>query len=60
MLTRYWIEFKSDGNNKIPTGFGYGCGVTAYDYADALKIIKTKVFKNSSFLKLKLKKKMWT
>jgi hypothetical protein len=41
-LIRYWFEF--EGN--IPIGFNLGCGVTAWNYEDALNILKERVFKD--------------
>ena len=42
-LHRFWIEFKKPLPS-LSLGLGLGCGVTAYNYADALKILKEKVF----------------
>jgi hypothetical protein len=55
MLTRFWIEFNADGD-KIPIGLSYGCGVTAYDFSDALKIIQTKIFKGQNLPDIRIKK----
>ncbi|WPV00060.1 hypothetical protein SNE26_29035 [Mucilaginibacter sp. cycad4] len=42
-FTRYWFEFEFSHN--IPPGLGYGCGITAYSYDDALGILSRDVFK---------------
>ena len=44
-LKRFWFTFK-----KPPqfSPFGIGCGVTAFDYADALNILSAKVFVKAS------------
>ena len=55
MLTRYWIEFKYDKPSDLPYGFCNGCGITAFDFNDALKIIQEKIFKNASIPELKAK-----
>jgi len=55
MLTRFWIEFDTD-RDKIPLGLGYGCGVTAYDFSDALKIIQTKIFNGQNLPDIRAKK----
>ena len=55
MLTRFWIEF-DEGNNTISHGLGYCCGVTAFDFADALKIIQTKIFKGKNLPDIRTKK----
>jgi hypothetical protein len=51
-LTRFWIEFESRD-----TVFGYGmsagCGVTAWNYDDALNILKEKVFHDKSLPDIK-------
>jgi hypothetical protein len=50
MLHRFWFTFEN------PPQFdplGLGCGVTAYDYADASNILKTKVFGEEPALEIK-------
>lgn len=42
MLTRYWIRFKSNEEHEGATILRY-CGVTAFDFEDALKMIKRQV-----------------
>ena len=44
LLTRFWFEFDIANPFEYPSGIGRGCGVTAYDYRDALKILDEKVF----------------
>ena len=55
MLTRYWIEFKSDEPSDLPYGLSYGCGVTAFDFTDAIKIIQDKIFKGNAPPEVKIK-----
>lgn len=55
MLTRYWIEFKSDKPSELPYGLGYGCDVTAFDFQDAIKIIRDKIFKGNITPEIKTK-----
>lgn len=43
-MTRYWFEFKINSTSAFPPGIGIGCGVTAHDYADAIKLLDEKVF----------------
>ncbi|WP_343694012.1 hypothetical protein [Chitinophaga sp.] len=46
-MTRYWFEFDIplvDAHN-LPSGLLIGCGITAYNYEDAISILKDKVFK---------------
>lgn len=43
-MDRYWFEFDIDSASNFPPGIGMGCGVTAYNYEDALKILDEKVF----------------
>jgi hypothetical protein len=44
-MKRFWFEFEMDDISKYPGGIGYGCGVRAIDYDDAINILKQKVFK---------------
>jgi hypothetical protein len=43
-MNRYWFEFEIDSAFNFPPGTGIGCGVTAYDYNDAIKILDEKIF----------------
>jgi len=46
-MTRYWFKFDAKHDDKnIPFGLNMGCGITAYDYEDALLILQHKVFKS--------------
>lgn len=42
-LRRYWFRFAVN-SAALPPGLRLGCGVTAYDYDDAMSILKAKVF----------------
>ena len=43
-LTRYWFEFEPA---EQPTWWSiFGCGVTAYDYEDAVTLMREHVFKD--------------
>jgi hypothetical protein len=44
MLVRYWFEFDIETAFGYPLGIGYGCGITAYNMNDALKIMDEKIF----------------
>ena len=44
-MKRYWFEF-CEGN--LPFGVRIGCGVTAYNYDDALFLLSKKVFNNAA------------
>jgi len=44
MYTRFWFEFDIDNVFKFPAGIGIGCGVTATDYKDAVKLMEEKFF----------------
>jgi hypothetical protein len=49
MLTRYWFEFE-------PQAFrvwSIGCGVTAFNYSDALSIMKQAMFKTEDLPPIK-------
>lgn len=43
-LRRYWFEFGHSLSDRPPPGTLLGCGVTAYDDADAAKLIEERVF----------------
>jgi hypothetical protein len=40
-LKRYWFRFETFGK---PTSLNLGCGVTAYDYEDAVNLLHDRVF----------------
>lgn len=40
----FWVNFKQEAGNELPIGTWMGCGVTAYDKDDALKMLKEKIF----------------
>lgn len=42
-LKRYWFQFESPGS---PGALNLGCGVTAYDYDDAISVLRTSIFRN--------------
>lgn len=44
-LTRYWFEFQRT-KNVIAHGVQIGCGVTAFDYPDALQLLQVKMLKD--------------
>ena len=44
-LTRFWFKFHLNWSDPHPMGTIAGCGVTAYDYQDALGLLKNLVFK---------------
>lgn len=45
-MIRYWIKFNFENYASIPSGTRMGCGVTALNYEDALKLINDKLFGN--------------
>ena len=47
MLHRYWFEFDLPQSQARLVSYGLGCGVTAYDYEDAITLMKDRVFKDS-------------
>jgi hypothetical protein len=56
IVTRYWFEFDSTQIKDLPPGLPFGCGVTAYDYNDAISILRQSVFKGQEIPELKNKK----
>ena len=51
-MTRYWFNFKGNLLD-LPPGLIMGCGVTAYNYADAISIVQQKVFKGKELPEIK-------
>ncbi|MBO9636334.1 MAG: hypothetical protein J7578_24745 [Chitinophagaceae bacterium] len=45
-MKRYWFDFAIENISGYPPGIGLGCGVTAYNYDDAIQILKEKLFKS--------------
>ncbi len=43
-LHRFWFEFDLSIEDSPPAGTLLGCGVSAYDYDDAINLIKERVF----------------
>lgn len=47
MLRRFWFQFDLPQAQAQLVSYGLGCGVTAYDYEDAVALIKERVFKDT-------------
>lgn len=45
-MIRFWFKFQFDDSKSVPYGTRIGCGITAYNYEDAINILKEKVFKD--------------
>ena len=43
----YWIRFKKQAGDTYSLVSSLACGVTAYDYQDALRIVRECVFDNA-------------
>ncbi|QKJ31879.1 hypothetical protein HQ865_19625 [Mucilaginibacter mali] len=43
-LTRYWFEFEYKTYSELPIGLAMGCGLTAYNFDDAIHLLQQKVF----------------
>jgi len=52
-MIRYWFKFDLASYEDAPFGVIIGCGVTGYNYNDAVKILKEKVFKNGELPNIK-------
>ncbi len=48
-LNKYWIEFDLSNH---PAGYSSEYGITAFDYADALEILRERVFIEHSLPKI--------
>jgi len=44
LYRRFWFEFELDTAFNFLPGIGLGCGVTAFDYDDAIKILDEIIF----------------
>ena len=44
-LKRFWFEFQKEP--ALPQEVWMGCGVTAYDFDDAINLLKQRVFKTN-------------
>ena len=49
MLRRYWFKFQQ---MPTPTVLNIGCGVTAYDYDDAMNLLRTTAFAGKTMPKV--------
>ena len=49
MLRRYWFDFELPHAQARIVSYGLGCGVTAYDYDDAMSLMKEQVFGTEEF-----------
>ncbi len=47
-LKRYWFSFKLNITDPHPLGILLGVGITAFDYQEALGLLRQKVFKSDS------------
>ena len=53
IMIRYWFEFDfNDYQDNIPFGVGYGCGITAYNYNQAISFLRNKIFENKNLPKI--------
>jgi hypothetical protein len=43
--TAFWFEFDVTDTFSLPPGIAIGCGVTAFSYDDAIKIMEEQLFK---------------
>ena len=50
-MKRFWIEFANAKD--APTGMGWGCGVTAHTFEDALSIISENALQGRELPELK-------
>ena len=48
-LRRFWFSFEKIGR---PTPLNLGCGVTAYDYDDAIALLQERVFPEETIPKI--------
>ena len=55
LLTRYWFEFdlSTEHRNRFPYVIAYGVGITAYDYQDALGLLRKWVLQTEEMPKIK-------
>jgi hypothetical protein len=46
-LHRYWFEFEDTSDFNLPKVFLLGCGVTAYDLDDALRLLQGRILQGN-------------
>lgn len=51
-LHRFWFEFDLSNEDNPPAGTLLGCGVSAYDYDDAISLLKKRVFNDAELPKI--------
>lgn len=47
MIKRFWFKFSELQKQSLPLGIHHGCGLSAYNYDDAIVLLKEKVFESS-------------
>ena len=52
-LKRYWFEFNNESDDVHDIWFPKKCGVTAYNYEDAIDLLRLCVFKKRSLPQIK-------
>lgn len=45
-MKKYWFQFLASNTETLPIGISLGCGISAYNYEDAIQLISEKVFTN--------------
>lgn len=48
MIKRYWFQFSKSDSEFLPIGVSSGCGLSAYNYEDAIELIKERVFSGAN------------
>jgi hypothetical protein len=51
---RFWFEFELEDVFNSPPAIGLGCGITACDYDDALRIMEDKIFSKTKMQPIKM------
>jgi len=52
-LRRFWIEFEGQLGDGLPAGVLVGCGVTAFNYDDAVNLVRERVFEGDQLPRIK-------
>jgi len=47
-IRKFWFEFSEICDKPLPLGLKLGCGISGYDYDDALDIAKRVIFEGKS------------
>lgn len=48
VVRRFWFEFSENSERPLPLGLKLGCGISGYDYDDAVDIARRVIFEGKT------------